>query len=119
MSLLSLVRSGWRRFLGKKGVRPAPIRRPSAIRRVPLELEHLEGRTVPSTMSIGMNLERIQDFSAAWMFTDVFKSSRLWMSGLYNTATRTMSQDTTGLLPVSVDALGWPTRLNQTINAQG
>lgn len=83
-----------------------------------LAVETLETRELLST-AIGMNLERVSDYMAAPMFTDAMKQSRPWVSGVYNTATRTFSQDTTGVFPINLDDKGWPTQLNQTRNAQG
>jgi hypothetical protein len=97
---------------------PRPAGRPSRSRWRP-RLEQLEARQLLATMNIGMNIERVTDYSADWMFTDAFKESRPWLPAIYNTATGTQTPDTTGVMPLSLDANGWPTQLNQTTNAQG
>jgi hypothetical protein len=66
-----------------------------------------------------MNIERVTDYSAHWLFTDAFKASRPWLPSIYNSVTGTLTPDIGGLLPVTLDALGWPTQLSQTTNAQG
>jgi putative intracellular protease/amidase len=111
MSLLSFLH----RF-----VSPAARRRHCVTRRLGrlLALEHLETREVLST-TIGMNIERVTDYSADWMFTDAFKASRPWIPQLYNTTTHAVTLDTTGQVPISLDSKGWPTQLGQTVNAQG
>jgi len=68
-------------------------------------------------LRIGMNLESVVDWSPAWTFTDAFKTSRPWISHAYNTATFSESWEGGG--PITVDAKGWPTQLNQFTNAQG
>src|SRR6267378_2191949 len=110
-----------RRFLQRIARVLRSVPRPAAAprRRARLTLETLESRQLLSTMTIGMNLERVTDYMAAWMFTDAFKASRPWIPAVYNTATRSLTQDTGHVLPLSLDAHGWPTRLNQTTNAQG
>jgi hypothetical protein len=80
--------------------------------------ENLESRLVQaSTMSIGVNLEQVVDWSPAWTFTDAFKSSRPWISHAYNTATGQESWEGGGT--VNVNAEGWPTGLNQWTNSSG
>lgn len=91
------------------------LRRPARKRRR-LWLEALERREVLS-MAMGMNLDRVADFNANWMFTDAFLSSRDWQSYGYNTVTRELSFGTGG--SVHVDQHGWPTQLNQWTNEQG
>ncbi len=68
-------------------------------------------------LRIGVNLESVVDWSPAWTFTDAFKTSRPWISHAYNTATFSESWEGGG--PITVDAKGWPTQLNQFTNAQG
>ena len=85
--------------------------------RTRLGLEVLEGREVPAGMAVGMNLESVNDWSTAWTFTDVFKTSRPWISHAYNTVTGQESWDGGGA--VQVDSRGWPTQLKQWNNAQG
>jgi len=80
--------------------------------------ESLESRLVQaSTMSIGVNLEQVVDWSPAWTFTDAFKSSRPWISHAYNTATGQETWEGGGT--VNVNAEGWPTGLNQWTNSSG
>src|SRR5205823_2588733 len=81
-------------------------------------VERLEARELLAT-AVGMNIERVTDYSADWMFTDAFKASRPWLPNLFNTVTRSFAPDIDGLLPVTLDALGWPLQLNQTVNDQG
>lgn len=71
--------------------------------------------------AIGINLERVVDWSPAWTFTDVFKSSREWVSHSYNTITGqfTWGDAANNGGAVNVDSKGWPTRLNEWTNAQG
>src|SRR5207244_289738 len=45
--------------------------------------------------------------------------SRPWIPEIYDTATHTLSQDTGHILPLDLDAQGWPTQLNRTTNDQG
>lgn len=94
--------------------RARPGRRPAP--RARLQLEPLEARELPA-VAMGMNLEHVNDFNPAWMFTDVFQSSRPWISYNYNTATRVMSFDPAGV--AVVDEHGWPTQLTQSTNAAG
>jgi hypothetical protein len=70
-------------------------------------------------MAVGMNIERVTDWMAAWMFTDAFKESRPWIPEVYNTTTHSLTQDTTHIFSLNLDAHGWPLQLGQTINAQG
>jgi hypothetical protein len=91
-----------------------PFHRPRANRP---NLEVLEGREVPAAMALGMNLEGVSDWSAAWTFTDAFKTSRPWISHAFNTATGQESWDGGG--EVRLDSKGWPTQLNRWTNAQG
>ena len=86
----------------------------------PLALEPLEAcELLAATLAIGQNIERVGDYAADWKCIDAFKESRPWVPELYNTATHVTTQDTGGLLPVSVDGKGWPPLLRQTTNAQG
>jgi hypothetical protein len=82
-----------------------------------ISLERLEAREVMAT-AIGMNLDRIADYSPAWVFTDAFQSSRTWSSYSYNTATGAMSPSPQGTA-IQVDAQGWPTSLSEWRNEQG
>lgn len=80
-------------------------------------LEKLEKREVFAT-AVGMNIDRIIDYSPAWVFNDAFQSSRSWVSYSFNTSTGAFSQSPPGTA-VSVDSHGWPTQLNQWRNDQG
>jgi hypothetical protein len=119
MSLLQKSLSGVgqavRRVAAWCGLSRHPWRRRPGRR---LLLEPLEAREVLTT-AIGMNLERVSDSMAAPMFTDAFKQSRNWGADVYNTTTHTLTVDTAHLLPVTLDAHGWPTALSSTTNAQG
>jgi putative intracellular protease/amidase len=95
------------------------LRHLASWRRARPTVEVLEGRIAPAAMAIGMNLERLSDFSPAWMFTDGFKASRPWQPEVYNAVTHTLSQDVNHTLPLLLDAHGWPVHLSQSINAQG
>jgi putative intracellular protease/amidase len=111
MSILRTLLSAFRRSRGDE--RP-PVLSAS------LAVECLEERSLLSANpAIGMNLERVADYMAAWMFTDAFKESRPWMREIYNTSTHTLTQDTSGVLPLHLDPHGWPTQLSQGVNAQG
>src|SRR2546423_1653823 len=70
-----------KRFLQRIASVLRSVPRPAAgpRRRARLTLETLESRELLSTMTIGMNLERVTDYMAAWMFTDAFKASRPWI----------------------------------------
>ncbi|MFM8364121.1 MAG: hypothetical protein ACKOAS_03125, partial [Verrucomicrobiota bacterium] len=57
-------------------------------------------------MEVGMNLENIADWSPAWTFTDVFQSSRGWITHGRNTANGQETWDVGQTNPVSVDANG-------------
>jgi putative intracellular protease/amidase len=108
---LDRVASAWQR-VGNR----ASTRRP----RCRLDLESLEARQLlAANMAVGMNIERVTDYATDRMFTDAFKASRPWQPSVYNTVTHTVTPDTTGLMPVSLDPHGWPTQLNQTTNIQG
>ncbi|MFT7643326.1 MAG: hypothetical protein ACI9G1_005091 [Pirellulaceae bacterium] len=72
-------------------------------------------RTEP--LRIGMNLEDIVDWSPAWVFKDVFKSSRPWFSHSENTVTGEFSFSGGG--EVHLDENGWPTVLNEWTNDDG
>lgn len=86
-------------------------------RRSCIRLEVLEDRFVPAVEPlIGTNVETIADWSAAWTFTDAFKSSRPWISHAYNTSTGQSTWEGGGV--VHVDSKGWPTQLNQWKNTQ-
>ena len=120
MSALHAVVLGLRRALAR-WAHPVPAgtrRRGGRPHRPGLEVEPLEPRALPS-LAIGMNIERVTDYSADWKFTDAFKESRPWVPQLYNTVTHAVTLDTGGLIPLSLDAQGWPTQLGQTTNAQG
>lgn len=80
-------------------------------------LESLEVRDVPASMNLGMNLEGVADWSAAWTFTDAFKTSRPWISHSFNTVTGLESWEGGGV--VSVNDKGWPTHLNHWTNQEG
>ena len=80
-------------------------------------LESLEGRLVFANPALGMNLDQVVDYSAAWTFTDAFKASRDWFTMSYNTATGVESWSGGGT-PV-VDAKGWPTELKSWTNELG
>src|SRR5688572_15581013 len=41
-------------------------------------LERLERRLVLAAPAIGMNMDQVVDWAAAWTFTDAFKASRDW-----------------------------------------
>src|SRR5690348_14633493 len=75
----------------------------------PLVVERLEGRLVFAAPAVGMNLDTVVDYGAAWTFTDAFQSSRDWFTMSYNTATGVESWSGGGT--ASVDAKGWPTEL--------
>lgn len=86
--------------------------------RFAFQVENLESRWVQaSTMSVGVNLEQVVDWSPAWTFTDAFKTSRPWISHSYNTATGQETWEGGGT--VNVDSQGWPTQLNQWTNSSG
>ena len=61
--------------------------------------------------------ESITDFSPAWTFKDAFLKSRPWFPMNFNTATGQIAIDNVNA--PTLDALGWPTRLERTTNAQG
>ncbi|MDQ3029595.1 MAG: hypothetical protein M3R09_06105, partial [Actinomycetota bacterium] len=67
--------------------------------------------------ALGMNLDQVVDYGAAWTFTDAFKSSRDWMTLSYNTATGVESFEGGGT--ASVDAKGWPVELKSWTNEVG
>ncbi|MFM9010531.1 MAG: Calx-beta domain-containing protein [Planctomycetota bacterium] len=70
-------------------------------------------------MQIGMNLDNVNDYTPNWQFTDLFQSSRPWISHSYNTVTRTQDFNGGALVPISTDANGWPTELASWTNAHG
>ncbi|MFO0818628.1 MAG: hypothetical protein U1A77_11840 [Pirellulales bacterium] len=117
-SLTQLTRQGSRRRQDRR-VRSAARSRASRTFRPSgaISLERLEAREVMAT-AIGMNIDRIADYSPAWVFTDAFQSSRSWVSYSYNTATGAMSQSPQGTA-IQVDAQGWPTSLSEWWNEQG
>jgi putative intracellular protease/amidase len=83
-------------------------------------LEQLEVRELMSAdMPVGMNLADLVDWDPAWVFKDVFKSSREWISHGYNTATRVTDWAGGANVPVAVDEHGWPTQLASWTNAAG
>src|SRR5688572_2314117 len=89
-----------------------------AHRRARRSVESLEPRLVLAAVpSLGMNLDQVVDWGAAWTFTDTFKASRDWFSLAYNTATSQESW-TGGGTPV-VDSKGWPVELKSWTNEQG
>lgn len=83
--------------------------------------ESLEARQVMSgtPMQIGMNLDNVNDYTPNWMFTDVFQSSRPWISQSFNTVTQGSDFNGGALIPVQTDANGWPTQLATWTNAHG
>lgn len=116
MSLMNKV-SGWMKARKLSPTKAARPRRSS-----PLAAEQLESREMlAGDPVIGINLERVVDWSPAWTFTDVFKSSREWVSHSYNTVTGqfTWGDAANNGGTVNVDSKGWPTRLNEWTNAQG
>ncbi len=70
-------------------------------------------------MQIGMNLDNVNDYTPNWMFTDVFQSSRPWISQSFNTVTLGSDFNGGALIPVQTDANGWPTQLATWTNAHG
>jgi putative intracellular protease/amidase len=114
---MSFLRKIARTFAPRKK-RPRPFRRQPSREAAPT-VERLEPREVPATMGIGMNLERVADYMAGWMFTDAFKSARPWVPSIHNLTTGEWTPDVNHLLSVDLDAKGWPTHLDQTTNAQG
>lgn len=84
-------------------------------------VENLEARQVMSAtpMQIGMNLDNVNDYTPNWMFTDVFQSSRPWISHGYNTVTGAVDFNGGAFIPVQTDANGWPTQLATWTNAHG
>lgn len=80
--------------------------------------EQLESRILASADPvIGVNLDPVTDWNPAWVFTDVFKTSRPWTAHSFNTVTGEETWGTGGT--VAVDANGWPTQLKQWTNEQG
>ena len=81
----------------------------------------LESRIVMSAapMQIGMNLDNVNDYTPNWQFTDVFQSSRPWISHSWNTVTRVQDFNGGAFIPVQTDENGWPTRLATWENAHG
>ena len=81
-------------------------------------VERLEPRMLlADDPAIGINLDPIVDFGTAWVFTDVFKTSRPWISHAYNADTGQEAFGAGG--PVQVNDNGWPLRLSETINSEG
>jgi hypothetical protein len=81
-------------------------------------LEFLGDPPTPTTpVKVGMNLEEIVDWSPAWVFKDVFKSSRPWFSHSVNSQTGAFSFSGGG--EVHMDENGWPTELNEWTNEEG
>ena len=70
-------------------------------------------------MQIGMNLDNVNDYTPNWMFTDVFQSSRPWISHSTNTVTGAQDFNGGAFIPVQVDANSWPTQLATWTNAHG
>lgn len=83
--------------------------------------ESLEPRIVMSagSMQIGMNLDNVNDYTPTWQFTDLFQSSRPWISHAYNTVTGVQDFHGGTFVPVQTDENGWPTRLATWNNAHG
>src|SRR5687767_1466441 len=115
---MSLVRRGWQR-LRRAFFTLARENSPSATaaRRRKPRVEQLEARELLAGMPVGMNLEDLVDWSPAWVFKDVFKSSRNWVSHSYNTVTRQTDWAGGANVPVSVDDQGWPTQLATWTNS--
>ncbi|QDT08781.1 LamG-like jellyroll fold domain-containing protein [Planctomycetes bacterium K23_9] len=83
-----------------------------------VRFEQLEARRpLAADPAIGVNLDPIVDFSTAWTFTDVFKTSRPWLSHAFNTVTQQESFSGGG--EVQVDENGWPVALNEFVNDDG
>lgn len=81
----------------------------------------LEPRVVMSAapMQIGMNLDNVNDYTPNWQFTDLFQSSRPWISHSWNTVTRVQEFHGGAFIPVQTDENGWPTQLATWQNAHG
>ena len=81
----------------------------------------LEPRVVMSAtpMQIGMNLDNVNDYTPNWQFTDVFQSSRPWISHSWNTVTRVQDFHGGTFIPVQTDENGWPAQLATWRNAHG
>ena len=84
-------------------------------------VQKLEAREVMSAspMRIGMNLDNVNDYTPNWQFTDVFQSSRAWISHSFNSVTRAQDFNGGAFIPVQTDANGWPTQLASWTNANG
>ncbi len=84
-------------------------------------VECLECRVVMSAtpMKVGINLDSVVDYVPNWMFTDVFQSSRPWVSHSFNTVTRQRDFNGGSAIPVQVDQNGWPTQLATWTNSSG
>lgn len=65
---------------------------------------------------IGMNTDFLLDYSDAWAFKDVFKMSRTWTVGEFNTVTKETSNT---LNTAVVDEHGWPLELKTYTNGAG
>ena len=123
---MSLLANGWQRVrntiqkLSPRRQRHnalSPRRRRSGR---PLLFERFEDRNLMAAdMRIGMNLDNVVDYVPNWMFTDVFQSSRSWISHSFNTVTRQQDFNGGANIPVQVDANGWPTQLATWTNASG
>lgn len=59
-----------------------------------------------ATMTVGMNLESIVDWSPAWTFTDAFKASRPWISHAFNPQTFSVSWDAAHAPTLDLDSDG-------------
>lgn len=110
--------SDLRRRLARLVAPPRPrLGRTGGLLRTASTVERLENRQL-FAVEVGMNLDRIVDYSPAWTFTDAFQSSRSWISYSYNTATGATTASPPGT-PIAVDAHGWPTQLSESTDAQG
>ncbi|WP_197994660.1 putative Ig domain-containing protein [Gimesia panareensis] len=69
-------------------------------------------------MQVGMNLEDIADWSAAWTFTDMAHTMRSWNSVSLNLNTYESQWGST-LFDIDLDANGWPTETHQMVNELG
>jgi len=82
-----------------------------------LHLERCESRRLCAAdstghMRIGMNLERVADWSPAWTFTDAFQSSRPWIAHAVNVADPWQTiWDVGATRPIQVDGNGVPVAL--------
>ncbi len=89
-----------------------------------LNVERCESRRLCAAdstghMRIGMNLERVADWSPAWTFTDAFQSSRPWIAHAVNVADPWQTiWDVGATRPIQVDGNGVPVSL-QTFTQGG